>query len=328
MRTERRQMPWGDLPRAIQVAPDGIVLIDKPSGVTSHDVVGAVRRLAGTRKVGHAGTLDPMATGLLVVGIGRATKLLTYITGHDKAYETRIAFGATTSSEDADGTVREWHSTEGLTSDAVDTAMAHLTGDILQRPSSVSAIKIDGKRAHELMRDGVDVQIPARPVHVAEFARISELTESTFSDANDEYHIVEMDAVASVSSGTYIRALGRDLGDALGVGAHLRMLRRTRVGAWNVAQAQTIEHLAEYVFAGETIPCLGIDDVCADVFEVIEISEAEAVLLGRGQFIDQRSASSWPAVAVHDGHAIALVSPRGGKLKPDLQIRISPPSAR
>lgn len=328
MRTERRQMPWGDLPRATQVAPDGIVLIDKPSGVTSHDVVGAVRRLAGTRKVGHAGTLDPMATGLLVIGIGRATKLLTYITGHDKTYETRIAFGATTSSEDADGTVGEWHSTEGLTLGAVDTAMADLTGDILQRPSSVSAIKIDGKRAHELMREGVDVQIPARRVHIAEFARTSELTESMFSDMSGEYRIIEMEAVASVSSGTYIRALGRDLGDALGVGAHLRMLRRTRVGAWNITQAQTIEHLAEYVAGGETIPCLGIDDVCADVFDVIEISEAEAVLLGRGQFINQRSASSWPAVAVHEGHAIALVSPRAGKLKPDLQIRIAAPSVQ
>lgn len=214
---------------------------------------------------------------------------------------------------------------DGLTPQAVDAAMATLTGDIMRRPSSVSAIKIDGKRAHELMREGVDVQIPAREVHVAEFRRTSELGKAWFSDGSGEYDVVLMDATASVSTGTYIRALGRDLGEALGVGAHLRMLRRTRVGAWNVSDAVTIEQLAGAVHSGEAIPVRGIDAVCRDVFPVIEVSDAEAQLLGRGQFIDKRPSDSWPAAAFCDGKAIALVSPRAGKLKPDLQIMV--PSA-
>lgn len=163
-------MPWGDLPRG-EFPGSGLLVVDKDAGVTSHDVVAAVRRLAGTRKAGHAGTLDPMATGVLCVGVGRATKLLRYVAGADKEYTATVRLGVETSTEDADGRVTAARGAAGVRVEAVDRAIAALTGVVEQVPSSVSAVKVGGRRAHELVRRGVDVRLPARPVRISAFER-------------------------------------------------------------------------------------------------------------------------------------------------------------
>lgn len=327
----RRVMPWGDLPRGIESAPDGLLLVEKPQGMTSHDVVGAVRRLAATRKVGHAGTLDPMATGLLIIGIGRGTKLLTYLSGATKEYDASIALGLDTTTEDADGEPivlspdEQRERSAKLTAisgiDAVDRAMSELRGDIEQVPSSVSAKKIDGQRAYDLVRAGESVELAARPIHVAEFVPTSELRGDNLDLGATVVPLRTLTAHASVSSGTYIRALARDLGSILGVGAHLRMLRRTRVGSFSVASAHSIEELAGAVHAGEQLPIISLSEATAGALSSITITADEARALSYGQFIDRRTEppSSWPAGAfTSDGRIRAIVSPRGGKLKPDL----------
>ncbi len=200
----------------------GCVIVDKPAGMTSHDVVARARRSFGTRKVGHAGTLDPDATGVLVLGVGRGTKLLTFVTGVDKRYETEIVFGTETSTLDAAGEVTATHDMAGVTIEQVRAAAAGLTGDIEQVPPMVSAIKIDGRRLHELAREGKEVERPPRPVTIHEFA----------IEPTDDPLVVR--AAVHCSSGTYVRTLAADLGTALGGGAHLRALRRTAVGPWTL----------------------------------------------------------------------------------------------
>src|SRR4051794_18802762 len=212
--------------------PDGLVVVDKPSGWTSHDVVARVRRLAGTRRVGHAGTLDPMATGVLVVGIGKATRLLGHLASHDKDYDATIRLGATTVTDDAEGEVTSTTDATGVTDAALRVAMTALTGDIEQVPSAVSAVKVDGVRAYARARAGEDVELAARAVHVARF----ELRERRGD---------ELDVGVTCSTGTYVRALARDLGQALGVGAHLTALRRTRVGRFGLDEARTLDEIAE-----------------------------------------------------------------------------------
>src|SRR5690625_784649 len=215
--------------------PEGLLLVDKPGGLTSHDVVSRVRWLAGTRKVGHAGTLDPMATGLLVLGIGRATRLLTHLVGLDKTYTATIRLGQTTSTDDAEG---DTLAAEGaaLTREGVQRELPALTGAIEQVPSQVSAIKIDGKRAYERARAGETVQIPARSVTVHEFA-ITGLRPATTTAGVD---VTDVDVRVRCSSGTYIRALARDLGERLGVGGHLTTLRRSHVGPFDVTHAMEL----------------------------------------------------------------------------------------
>jgi tRNA pseudouridine55 synthase len=210
--------------------PDGICIVDKPTGWTSHDVVARARKLLGTRKVGHAGTLDPMATGVLVLGVGRATRLLTFITGVDKDYEAVIRFGIETDSLDADGEVTVRHDVERLDADEVAAAAQQLTGDLMQVPPMVSAIKVDGRRLHELAREGVEVERAPRPVHVERFA---------VAPTDDP---LVWTASVRCSSGTYVRSLAADLGHALGVGAHLAGLRRTRVGPFGIDEATELEH--------------------------------------------------------------------------------------
>ncbi|MFV0285471.1 MAG: tRNA pseudouridine(55) synthase TruB, partial [Demequina sp.] len=227
----------------------GLVLVDKPAGWTSHDVVGRMRRLAGTRKVGHAGTLDPMATGLLVLGIGKATKLLTYVVGHDKVYEATIRLGQSTVTDDAEGDVTASADASGVTAAQVAEAIAALTGDIQQVPSAVSAIKIDGQRAYKRVRDGEDVEIPARPVTGHEFAVLAVRREGS---------LLDLDVRVDVSSGTYVRALARDLGAALGVGGHLTALRRTSVGDLEVKDAATLDELGALVDSGVEVPRLAL----------------------------------------------------------------------
>jgi tRNA pseudouridine55 synthase len=212
----------------------GLVIVDKPGGLTSHDVVARIRRLAHTRRVGHAGTLDPMATGVLVIGIEKATRLLGHLMLTEKVYEATIRLGQSTSTDDAEGQPTGGSPAGGVTRAALDTEIAKLTGEIQQVPSSVSAIKVNGQRAYKLTRAGEAPELAARPVTVYEF-RVTAARE-----AGD---FLDVDATVRCSSGTYIRALARDLGAALGTGGHLTALRRTAVGPYTLARARTLEDL-------------------------------------------------------------------------------------
>lgn len=219
-------------------APVGLVVVDKPAGWTSHDVVGRVRRLAGTRKVGHAGTLDPMATGVLVLGVGRATRLLGHLQLADKEYLATLRLGQVTVTDDAEGDVLETTDAAAVTEADVRRGVLPLTGDIQQVPTAVSAIKVDGKRSYARVRAGEDVQLPARPVTVSTF----EVTDVRRAEVDGSV-VVDVDARVVCSSGTYVRALARDLGSALGVGGHLTALRRTRVGGFGLDVARTLDAL-------------------------------------------------------------------------------------
>ena len=229
---------------AAPAAPDGILLVDKPQGITSHTAVSRARRALGTRKVGHAGTLDPMATGLLILGIGPSTRLLTHMVGLDKTYTATIALGAATTTDDAEGEVTETTDASHVTAVDLAAPMAALTGDIAQRPSSVSAIKVDGERAYARVRAGEQVELEARPVTVARFEALA------FRGGP----VAEVDVVVDCSSGTYIRALARDLGAALGVGGHLIALRRTRIGPFVVDGAPGADALPETGAAALLLP--------------------------------------------------------------------------
>ena len=228
-------------PHQAPARPSGLVIVDKPGGMTSHDVVARVRRMAGTRKVGHAGTLDPMATGVLVVGVEKATRLLGYLTLTQKEYAATIRLGQSTSTDDAEGEpIPALPGADmragGLTPDQVAAAVADLTGEIQQVPPAVSAIKVGGQRAYKLTRAGAAPELAARPVTVYEF---------TVTAVRREAELLDVDATVRCSSGTYIRALARDLGTALGTGGHLTRLRRTRVGGYGVQDARTLEQLAD-----------------------------------------------------------------------------------
>ena len=218
------------------VRQSGLVIVDKPGGMTSHDVVARVRRLAGTKKVGHAGTLDPMATGVLVVGVEKATRLLGYLTLTEKEYAATIRLGQSTSTDDAEGEITGSASAADVSAETLDKAVAGLVGEIQQVPPAVSAIKVGGQRAYKLTRAGTAPELQARPVTVYEF---------TITAVRREAELLDVDATVRCSSGTYIRALARDLGTALGTGGHLTRLRRTRVGGYGVQDARTLEQLAD-----------------------------------------------------------------------------------
>src|SRR5699024_3322338 len=223
----------------IRMAADnsGLILIDKPAGWTSHDVVSRTRKIAGTRKVGHAGTLDPMATGMLVIGFNKATRLLTYIVDTTKTYRATIRLGHNTTTDDADGEIIQTRFANAVTTEDIQQAVAGLTGAIQQVPSAVSAIKIDGKRAYQRVRDGETVEIPAREVTVTRF-EIEDVRR-----ANDG-KTIDLDVEVECTAGTYIRALARDMGEELGTGGYLTALRRTAVGPYHVDDAVTLEQLA------------------------------------------------------------------------------------
>lgn len=296
----------------------GLVVVDKPAGWTSHDVVARVRRLASTSKVGHAGTLDPMATGVLVLGIGKATKLLTYVVGHDKSYDATIRLGQSTVTDDAEGEVTSEADASGVMDDAVVAAIAGLTGDILQRPSSVSAIKVDGKRSYARVRGGEDVALPPRPVTVSRF---------DIREIRREGTLVDVDVTVDVSSGTYVRALARDLGAALGVGGHLTALRRTRVGDIGLDRARTLEDLGAVVDGGLPLPRVSLADAAAATLPVLEISETHATALGFGQWIDAPGLES-TAVAIAPGpRAVAIVEPKAGRAKPAIVFEVATASS-
>jgi tRNA pseudouridine55 synthase len=216
--------------------PSGLLIVDKPGGMTSHDVVARVRRLARTRRVGHAGTLDPMATGVLVVGIEKATRLLGHLMLTEKTYHATIRLGQATSTDDAEGEPTGGSSAAAVTSEALDAGIAGLTGEILQVPPGVSAIKVNGERAYKLTRAGAAPELAARPVTVRQFS---------ITGTRRDGDLLDVGAVVRCSSGTYIRALARDLGAALGTGGHLTMLRRTAVGPYTIAMAHTLKELED-----------------------------------------------------------------------------------
>ncbi len=264
---------------------DGVVVVDKPASWTSHDVVARVRREAGTRKVGHAGTLDPMATGVLVLGVGRATRLLGHLGATTKEYDATIRLGMSTSTDDAEGEPLSRVDTGALSDADVAAAVADLVGDLHQVPSAVSAIKVGGKRAYARVRAGESVSLPARPVRV---------------DAFDIHSVrrlpgqIDVDVAITCSSGTYVRALARDLGSALAVGGHLTVLRRTRVGAFRLADSVTLDELSR-----QWCP-LSLAEVAHRCFPVHQVSDEQADMVRHGRALPRVQLPSG-AVALLDG---------------------------
>jgi len=283
----------------------GILLVDKPAGFTSHDAVARTRRLAGTRKVGHAGTLDPMATGLLVIGVNSSTRLLTYVVGLDKEYFATVRLGAATTTDDAEGEFigegADAASVDALTSGRLESAFAEQRGTIVQVPSSVSAIKVDGKRAYALVRSGEEVQLAGRTVTISELELLGPARPATEGDRR----FVDQDVRVVCSSGTYIRAIARDVGALLRVGGHLTSLRRTRIGPFAVADAATPDDLATRLEAGESLPLLPPADVARRLFPVLEVDRDRGIALGHGQRIDVTRAE---ADAAGDGLLAAITA--------------------
>jgi tRNA pseudouridine55 synthase len=316
-------------------APSGLIVVDKPGGMTSHDVVARIRRLAGTRRVGHAGTLDPMATGVLVVGVEKATRLLGHLTLTEKEYQATIRLGQATDTGDAEGTVL----TPGtparpagrLTRAQVEAAAAALTGEIQQVPPAVSAIKVAGRRAYQLAREGAPPVLPPRPVTVWSFtvqalrpvsavpaagvpaggARPDGAPADGAPADGAPGDLLDVDVEVRCSSGTYIRALARDMGDALGVGGHLTRLRRTRVGPYDLSAAHGLDELAEQ------LTVLPLAEAAAAAFPVRELTEEEARSLSHGGRLPGLGAEAGPVAAFGpDGTLIALVEEKDGVARP------------
>ena len=271
-------------------AVSGLLIVDKPQGITSHDVVSRTRRLAHTRRVGHAGTLDPMATGVLVLGINKATRLLTWITDHSKRYEAQVRFGVETTTEDAEGEVTSAKGCDGLGNEEIEAVLSRFRGTISQLPSAVSAIKVNGKRAYARVRAGEDVKLEPREVEIslleAQGQPRSHRVEYALEGKCTHVNCVDLNVVVECSAGTYIRALARDLGNALGCGAHLISLRRTRVGEFSIDCAHTLQSLDEAAeqSGGETpLPLTSLSEAAREMFPCLLLSEAEAGAFSHGQ---------------------------------------------
>lgn len=281
--------------------PRGILLVDKPQGITSHDVVSRARKALNTRKIGHAGTLDPMATGLLILGVGPATRLLTYIVGLGKTYEATIRLGVSTDSDDADGAETARVDADNVADDRIRAGVAALTGEISQVPSTVSAIKVDGKRAYALARAGEQVELTPRAVTVSRFDILA---------VRREAGVIDLEVIVDCSSGTYIRALARDLGADLGVGGHLTALRRTHTGPFAVADAVT-ELEPGLVLRSDA-------EVAADLLGAFPVTADEARDLRHGKRLTgagPRLASSTAAAIAPDGTLIGIVERRRDDVK-------------
>jgi tRNA pseudouridine55 synthase len=292
------------------VTDDGLVIVDKPPDWTSHDVVARVRKLAGTRKVGHAGTLDPMATGVLVLGVERATRLLTFLVGATKSYDATIRLGAATITDDAEGEVTGRRDASAVTAAAVERELARFRGPIQQVPSSVSAIKVDGRRSYARIRAGEQVTLPARPVTVHRFDLLAVRPAEV-----DGLAVLDADVSVDCSSGTYIRALARDLGEALGVGGHLTALRRTRVGPYGLDVAHTLDDLAARF---ELLPMAG---AARAAFPARELSDDEAKRLGHGRRLPAVGLGEEPVAAfAPDGRLVAIVTEQGPTTRPLLVL--------
>lgn len=295
---------------------DAIIVVDKPAGITSHDVVSRMRRIVGTRRVGHAGTLDPMATGVLVLGINRGTRLLHYLVGADKSYDATIRLGVTTTTEDAEGEVVERRSAPALDPDAIAGAIAQLTGPINQVPSSVSAIKVEGRRSYERVRAGETVSLPPRPVTITEFTWENQREVALEAPGGESMIATDIDVHISCSSGTYIRALARDLGEKLGVGGHLTQLRRTRVGQYGLGQARSLEQIET------ALEPLGLGEAARLLFPQRQLTAGEVGDLGYGKWItraevDPLGTKDAPVAGIDDsGNLIALLMSVGEQYRP------------
>ena len=287
----------------------GLVLIDKPKGWTSHDVVAKMRGIAGTRRVGHAGTLDPMATGLLLLGINAGTKLLTFLVGATKTYEATIRLGASTITDDAEGEVTstaKGSAVNALTLEKIESALNALRGEIMQVPSSVSAIKVDGERAYAKVRGGDEVKLAARPITVSRFEVTSDIR--LVSDGDSIF--VDFDAVIDCSSGTYIRALARDLGSALQVGGHLTALRRTRIGTYKIEDAQQLHGLSS-----DSLSITSMFDAVKESFELRELSDQEVIDLRHGKRISANDCVGKEIAGVNGQRLIAMLEKADSQLK-------------
>lgn len=291
------------------MSADGLIVVDKPGGLTSHDVVARVRRLARTRRVGHGGTLDPMATGVLVIGVGRATRLLTYVIGAGKSYTATIRLGQATVTDDAEGDVIASTPAEQVTDDAIRAALAALTGEVDQVPSAVSAIKIDGQRAYKRVREGESVDLPARRV------TISRLGVRTIR--RNEPDVVDVDVEVICSSGTYVRAIARDAGLALGVGGHLTALRRTAVGGFTLAEAATLDDLERRAPEVVTLPLAAAAD---RFFPRRDATADEERVLSHGGPLDPVGIDGPYAVFGPAGGLIAIVSERDGRARAEIVL--------
>ncbi|WP_040797329.1 tRNA pseudouridine(55) synthase TruB [Nocardia higoensis] len=291
----------------------GLLIVDKDGGLTSHDVVARCRKILGTRKIGHAGTLDPMATGVLVLGVERATKLLGLLTLTTKAYTATIRLGSATTTDDAEGEVLSTASAGHLTDAEIAAGVAALTGDIQQVPATVSAIKVDGERAYARHRAGEEVKLAARPVTVSRF---DVLARRDVPDAAADRDAVDLDVTVECSSGTYVRALARDLGAALGVGGHLTALRRTRVGPFTLEHARTLDDLADD-------PGLDVDmdEAVRIAFPHRTIDDEQARSLRDGRWLDPIGMKGVYAALTADGTAIALLEEKGKRAAPVFVVR-------
>ena len=277
----------------------GVVIVDKPSGITSHQVVGRLRRLLGTRKIGHAGTLDPMATGVLILGVNRATRLLGHLALHDKRYLATVRLGESSPTDDADGDVSAVADASLLTMVQVDEALEPMRGDILQVPSTVSAIKVDGKRAYALARAGESVELKARPVTVSRLDVLAVRADGARLD-------VDLDI--ECSSGTYVRAIARDLGSALGVGGHLTALRRTRIGQYSLRDA--------VVLGDEPPQLMSMAEAARLSFPVVDLTEDEARDVGFGRSLARTVPGAPTGLVAPDGELLALYEPAGSGSRP------------
>jgi tRNA pseudouridine55 synthase len=283
--------------------PPGLLLVDKPAGMTSHDVVARARRVLSVRKVGHAGTLDPMATGLLILGVGAATRLLGHVGGHDKTYDATIRFGQSTVTDDGEGETLTVASTSHLDDDAIRAALAVQTGPLQQVPSSVSAVKVDGRRSYDRVRAGEAVELAPRSVtvHALEVHGIARPTPD----------LVDVDVTVSCTAGTYIRAIARDAGAELGVGGHLTALRRTASGSFSLDRAATVEDAGAALLAGGGAGFLPLADAAATVFPVRKLTAEEARAIGYGQRIPATGVPGLHAAVDPDGRLAALVEDAG-----------------
>ncbi|GAA1898725.1 tRNA pseudouridine(55) synthase TruB [Asanoa iriomotensis] len=293
------------------VTGDGLIVVDKPGGMTSHDVVSRVRRLARTRRVGHGGTLDPMATGVLIIGVNKATRLLTYVIGASKSYAATIRLGQSTVTDDAEGEIVATAPAGEVAEDAIQAALAAQTGEIDQVPSAVSAIKIDGQRAYKRVRGGEEVAIPARRVTIS---RLDVL------DIRRHDEVVDVDVDVTCSSGTYIRAIARDVGVALGVGGHLTALRRTAVGGFTLAEARTLEQLEE---VSPDVVNLPMADAARRFLPTRDATADEARTLSHGGPLVAAGIVGPYAVLGPAGDLLAVVSEHGAKAKPEIVLAAS-----
>jgi tRNA pseudouridine55 synthase len=293
-----------------QPVTDGLIVVDKAPGMTSHDVVARCRRIARTRKVGHGGTLDPMATGVLVIGVGRATRLLTYVVGTDKVYRATIRLGQSTITDDAEGTVVS-STPVSLPSEVVRAQLATMTGEVDQIPSAVSAIKVNGVRAYKMVRKGETVELAARRVTIS---RIDVFDVRAVDD------LLDVDVEVACSSGTYIRAIARDLGTALGVGGHLTALRRTAVGGFTLDEAASLEQLAEIAEAGGDPVRLPLAQAIERAMPVRTVGDDEAKILSHGGPLSAAGIPGSYGILGPDGTALAVVRESDGRARPEVVL--------